>query len=294
MEAPSTTTVSIGILCYNQQDGIAAVIESALAQTRRAEEILVVDDGSTDGSAEVISAFRDVRLIVHDRNRGRAAARTTLLEEAAHDVVAYLDGDTLAAPDLVERLLAVYEDPEVAAAAGIVVETSINTDCDRWRARNGTRQEISGPDPDTKVLFGWGLSCRREIGLKNGGFRPGGEDVDFSYRLHLAGHRLVRTPDVRVYHTRTDDRRSLAGMMYRWSFNGYVAFARNGDRRIAPHLWRLVKRVPRQFSHDLFIEPDTRLAVITLAMIWPELRGLFDAPRYLRSGDPTWPRIQGL
>lgn len=294
METSETPTISIGILCYNQRDIIPAVIESARAQSLPADEILVVDDGSDDGSAEVISQIADVRLIAHERNRGRAAARTTLLRSATCDVLAYLDGDTLAAPDLLEHLRAAYASRDIAAVAGIVIETSLDTIWDRWRARNGTRQDLAGPDRDAKVLFGWGLSCRREIGLQAGGFRPGGEDVDFSYRLHLAGHRLVRTPDVRVFHTRIDSRKSLASMVYRWSFGGYVAFARNGDRRFRPHLARLVGRVVRQLRHDLLTEPDVRLAAVTLAMIWPELCGLFDAPRYLRGGSQSWPRAPGL
>ncbi|MGH3219446.1 MAG: glycosyltransferase [Streptosporangiaceae bacterium] len=287
-------TVSIGILCYNQRDVISEVIESALRQSRPADEVLVVDDGSDDGSPAVVSKYAGVRLIVHQRNLGRAAARTTVLEHARCDVVAYLDGDTVAAPDLLQHLLAAYADPDVAAVAGVVSETRVDTIWDRWRARNGTRQDLSRPDADAKVLFGWGLSCRREIGLRLGGFRPAAEDIDFSYRLYLAGHRLMRTPDARVFHTRTDDHKSLAGMVYRWSFGGYVAFARNGDRRYGPHLQRMIRRVAGQLRNDLLIEPDVRLAAVTLLMIVPELRGLVDAPRYLRKGSATWPRIPGL
>jgi GT2 family glycosyltransferase len=294
MTTTEPSTVSIGILCYNQRDEISEVIESALAQSRRPDEVLVVDDGSDDGSTAVISRYPGVQLLVHQRNRGRAAARTTLLEHASGDVVAYLDGDTVAASDLLEHLLAAYADPHVAAVAGVVIETCERTIWDRWRARNGTRQDLARPDDNAEVLFGWGLSCRREVGLRIGGFRAAAEDVDFSLRLRRAGHRLVRTPDARVYHRRTDDRRSLAAMVYRWSFGGYVAIARNGDRRYRPHLQRLIRRVVRQLRHDLLIEPDVRLAAVTLLMIVPELWGLADAPRFLRSGGATWHRVPGI
>jgi hypothetical protein len=73
-----------------------------------------------------------------------------------------------------------------------------------------------------------------------------------------------------------------------------VAIARNGDRRYRPHLQRLIRRVARQLRHDLLIEPDVRLAAVTLLMIPPEVWGLADAPRFLRSGAATWHRVPGI
>ena len=273
--------VSIGILCFNQGDLIADVIASAQRQTRPADEILVVDDGSTDDSVEVVRRSAGVRLVEHGTNRGRAAARTTLLEAADGDLLVYLDGDTLAAPDLVEQLLPEYADPEVAAVGGVVDETLLVTVWDRWRARHGTSRDASAPDRDAKVLYGWALSCRREAVLAVGGFRPGSEDIDLSIRLRTPTTRLVLQPAARVLHRRSDDWRGIRGYAYRLSFGAYVAFARNGDPRLGPHLRRLLRRTMAQLRRDLFIEREPAIAAVTLALLPTSVLGLLRGRRYV-------------
>lgn len=277
--------VSLGILCYNQAEGIGAVIESALAQTRAPEEVVVVDDGSCDGSLDAIGRFPGVRVVVHPSNMGRAAARTTLLRAACGDIVVYLDGDTAAAPDLVEELLLEYADPRVGAVGGIVHERLVLTIWDRWRQRHGTRHPGLGRDSDASLLFGWGLSCRREVALAIGGFRPGAEDIDLSLRLRDHGHRLVLTPRAQVYHMRSDSFRTVQSMLFRWGSGCYVAFARNGDTRIHPHVTRVVRRLAERLRDDLVVEPDWALALASLALAPWEMAGIIDGVRYVGSGE---------
>src|SRR5947207_1850480 len=96
------------ILCYQQADIIGDTIEAALNQSRLPDEVLVVDDGSEDGSADVARSCSAVRLLRHEANLGRTAARNTLLAAATGDIVVYLDGDSIAEPTLFETLLAEY------------------------------------------------------------------------------------------------------------------------------------------------------------------------------------------
>src|SRR5437016_5128593 len=85
--------VSILIPCFNAERWIGQCIESALAQTWSEKEIIVLDDGSTDGSLDQIRKFDGVIRWETSRNRGSSAARNRLLELASGEWLQYLDAD---------------------------------------------------------------------------------------------------------------------------------------------------------------------------------------------------------
>lgn len=98
--------MSVLIPCHNAERWIGAAIESVLAQTWRETEIVVVDDGSTDGSLEVIRQFGGRIQWETGPNRGAAAARNRLLKLAQGEWVQYLDADDWLIPDKIERQIA--------------------------------------------------------------------------------------------------------------------------------------------------------------------------------------------
>lgn len=101
--------VSVIVCAYNAQDYIAQTLDSLLSQTYRDIEILIVDDASSDDTPAICQhyATRDprVRITRHSENRGVAHARKTGLVQAAHDLHTFIDGDDIAMPTMVERLL---------------------------------------------------------------------------------------------------------------------------------------------------------------------------------------------
>jgi glycosyltransferase involved in cell wall biosynthesis len=90
----SRLTITAAITTYNQAPFIGATIESVLAQTRPADDIVVVDDGSTDQTPEVVAKYSDVR-VIRQQNRGIAGARNRAVREARGELVAFLDGDDI-------------------------------------------------------------------------------------------------------------------------------------------------------------------------------------------------------
>ena len=96
--------VSIVIPVYNAQRYVRLTVESALAQTYRDIEILVVDDGSSDRSVEICQQFNDSRIqIIQQENRGLSGARNTGIRNAAGQYIAFLDADDLWVPEKVEK-----------------------------------------------------------------------------------------------------------------------------------------------------------------------------------------------
>jgi GT2 family glycosyltransferase len=96
--------VSILIPAYNSEEWIAESLQSAIDQTWRRKEIIVVDDGSTDRTAEVARQFASEGVtVVSVENRGAAAARNRALQLSKGDYIQWLDADDLLAPDKIER-----------------------------------------------------------------------------------------------------------------------------------------------------------------------------------------------
>ena len=96
--------VSILIPCYNAEKWIAETIQSALDQTWQNKEIIVVDDGSSDGSLSIAQKFSSSKVaVISQKNRGASSARNLALRKAQGDFIQYLDADDLLAADKIER-----------------------------------------------------------------------------------------------------------------------------------------------------------------------------------------------
>jgi glycosyltransferase involved in cell wall biosynthesis len=93
--------VSVVIVCYNQAEFLGEAIESALRQSYRALDVLLVDDGSTDDTAEIASRYPKVRYI-RQHNRGLASARNTGLRHSTGEYVVFLDADDRLLPRAIE------------------------------------------------------------------------------------------------------------------------------------------------------------------------------------------------
>ncbi len=101
--------VSVIIPCYNTEAFLAETIESVLAQTRPAAEILVIDDGSTDRTREVAASFGTRITLQSKPNGGPASARNLGMRRATGEYLAFLDGDDLWYPEKLERQVATME-----------------------------------------------------------------------------------------------------------------------------------------------------------------------------------------
>ena len=119
--------VSIITPTYNHALYIGRCLESVLAQTEPRWEQIVIDDGSTDGTAEIVNQFTDARIrYVTQRHRGIAGlgdAYNLALRMARGEYVAVLEGDDFWPQDKLERQLPEFEDPEVVLSWGLAAET---------------------------------------------------------------------------------------------------------------------------------------------------------------------------
>ncbi len=110
--------VSILMPCYNAERCVAAAVQSALDQTWPNKEIIVVDDGSTDGSGEILESFRGRGVkVIHQENKGQCAAANRAFKESNGDYIKFFDADDLLKPKTVELQMTRIENCETAVAS---------------------------------------------------------------------------------------------------------------------------------------------------------------------------------
>ncbi len=181
--------VSIIIPCYNGEAFLQEAIESALGQSYRRVEVLVVDDGSTDRSAEIACAF-PVRYFYHS-NRGLCATRNVGLRESKGSYIVFLDADDRLKPDAIETGLSVLiERPECAMAVGdhqFVCPDRLHVAASRKECLSSMHYEAllksNFIEMISSVLF------RRSVLEEMGGFNPEfrvAEDYDLYLRIARA------------------------------------------------------------------------------------------------------------
>jgi glycosyltransferase involved in cell wall biosynthesis len=186
-----TPLATIVIAAYNAERTLARAIESALAQDYEPLEVLIVDDGSTDTTAEVARSFTDVRY-VHQENRGPSAARNRGLQEASGEYTAFLDADDEALPTKM-RLQVGYllGHPEVGCTLGRqeVVDGGEPPD---WVGHDSVFGDLAG-------IPLMSLVARRDTLLELGGFDSSlriAEDRDLLVRMREHGIRIEVIPEV--------------------------------------------------------------------------------------------------
>lgn len=201
-----TPAVSILIPAHNAADWIAQAVESSLAQGREVE-VIAVDDGSTDGTAERLRAF-DGRIRWESvLNRGAPAARNRLLELARAEWVQYLDADDYLLPGKIAGQFAALN---WHSASGGEVDVLYGPETIEWHAPPGqarevhhTVQEIPEPRDPWILLALWRLPqtgaplWRRQALLDVGGWRQGQpccQEHELYLRLLMAGKRFVYDP----------------------------------------------------------------------------------------------------
>lgn len=197
-------TISVIIPTYNRQGTVGEAIESVLRQTAKAHEIIVVDDGSSDGTSGVLNLFaRDIVLIRQD-NAGVSAARNAGLSRATGSWVAFLDSDDVFLPNWLELI----ESQRAAARAGVHIADHMFEGPGYEKSLFEIRGFAFPPGTSTlverplqHVISGLSLNsmaCRLDWMRAVGGFNPTirmYEDLDVMAKLALRGPWLF-TPQV--------------------------------------------------------------------------------------------------
>lgn len=206
---PSKTrhTFSVIVCTRNGAARISSGLHAIAALTGGPFETIVVNDGSTDETAEIIAReFPKVRLINLSPS-GLSAARNTGAQQATGEILVYTDDDCLPDHEWLVRLDRAFANPAIAAAGGpnlppharSAEEAIVN-------AAPGAPSHVLIDDTRAEHLPGCNFAVRRDVFYEIGGFNPAfrtaGDDVDFCWRLLDAKHELAFVPGAFVWHHR--------------------------------------------------------------------------------------------
>ncbi|MEU6379982.1 bifunctional polysaccharide deacetylase/glycosyltransferase family 2 protein [Streptomyces sp. NPDC046909] len=224
-----TGPVSVIVPAYNEKECIANTLKS-LAQSTHPIEIIVVDDGSTDGTSEISRqaayelGMTNVR-VIRQENAGKPAALNNGVRNASYDIVIMMDGDTVFEPDAVHQLVQPFADPEVGAVAG--------------NAKVGNRNTVIGAWQHIEYVMGFNLdrrmydllrcmptipgaigAFRRDAVLQVGGMSEDtlAEDTDITIAMHRAGWRVVYQEHAKAWTEAPGSLKQLWSQRYRWSY----------------------------------------------------------------------------
>jgi cellulose synthase/poly-beta-1,6-N-acetylglucosamine synthase-like glycosyltransferase/peptidoglycan/xylan/chitin deacetylase (PgdA/CDA1 family) len=219
------TPVSVIVPAYNEEKGIAATIESLL-RTRQRLEIIVVDDGSSDRTAQIARGYaRHGVRVISQHNAGKPAALNAGIAQAHCPILVLLDGDTVFEPDAIPRLAAYFADPTVGAVSGNAKVGNRKGLIGRWQhieyvvGFNLDRRfyDLAGCMPTVPGAIG---AFRREALERVGGVSDDtlAEDTDLTMAILRDGWRAVYAPDAVAWTEAPASLGQLWKQRYRWSY----------------------------------------------------------------------------
>lgn len=226
--------VTVYVPCYNGASFLPDVLPALMSQTQPVTEIILVDDGSADSSAELAEAIHakyfdlpthpwPVRVVRHGVNKGLAAARNTGVREARTALVASVDADVKAEPTWLAELVREFEqNPAIAGVGGHLSEGCTATLADRWRDAHMRQSWGDERVERPPFLYGANTCFKRDVLLANPydeRLRTNAEDVKLCEAIRER-NLLVYTPRARCIHLRQDSLTSILRTNWRWHYPG--------------------------------------------------------------------------
>ena len=254
----SQPTVSVVILAHNRRDAIGVVLERLRAVP--VDEVIVVDSGSTDGTADVARAFGGNVRVLEAGGNVAIAGRNIGARAATGDFLLMLDDDSYPLPGAVEALLQVFATtPRLAVAGGLIRDVDADGNLVKldgpgtfdWWLRGGRRQQAAPADGWPCFFFPeGGCMIRRAAYLEVGGFfEPyffGTSEVDLATRLIAAGWDVRYVPSAAFDHMKAQSGRTGGGLMRRMRVRNQIwYFALRFPFSMA------VRRIPAYLLFDL-------------------------------------------
>ena len=236
--------VSVVIAAYNEAKVINKTIATLLASDYPDLDILVVDDGSKDGTAQTVrDAYGDhPRVTVLEKeNGGKASALNIGIKACRGEIIVALDADTLFAPDTVSKLVRHFADPAIGAVSGNVKVGNRNNLLTIWQAveyitsQNFDRRAFDLLNCITVVPGAVG-AWRKDAVILAGLYSSQtlAEDTDLTFKIRKLGYRIVTDNAALAYTEAPDTLRNLAKQRFRWAFGTLQCLWKHRDALLNP------------------------------------------------------------
>ena len=201
--------MSIIIPTFNGASRINNCLDALLKQTaERDAEILVINDGSTDNTADVVTRHAGIRL-VSQANAGPAAARNRGASEARGTIILFTDDDCVPMPNWLDAMIKPFDDPEVVGAKGVYRSHQKSLVARFVQVEYEDRYRMMADLESIDFIDTYSAAFRRDRFLEMTGYDTSfpvacAEDVELSYRMSARGWKMKFVPTAIVYHTHPD------------------------------------------------------------------------------------------
>jgi len=266
-------SASIVIPTFNGASRIRNCLDSLVTQTTgRDVEILVVDDGSTDNTASVVSTYSSVRLITQ-ANAGPAAARNRGALEALGKILLFTDDDCVPMPDWLEAMLEPFKDPGMVGAKGVYRTHQKSLAARFVQIEYEDKYRLMAGLANIDFIDTYSAAFRRERFLEMTGYDTSfpvacAEDVELSYRMSARGWKMKFVPAAIVYHTHPGTFSSYLKKKYKFAFWRVLAVRKNPGKGVKD------SHTPQIMKLQLLFAPALLLAVVFDLTLRPTVSGV--------------------
>jgi cellulose synthase/poly-beta-1,6-N-acetylglucosamine synthase-like glycosyltransferase/peptidoglycan/xylan/chitin deacetylase (PgdA/CDA1 family) len=237
-------SVTVLIPAHNEESVIVQTVQSVLVSDLHGIHVIVVDDGSSDRTLELLQSNfggNDSVQIIDQVNRGKAAALNNALTHAKTDFVVTIDADTEIEPDAIRKLLRHFSDPKVGAVAGNVKVGNRSRWLTRWQAleyitsQNMEKRAFDLLNCITVVPGALG-AWRREAIEAVGGITADtvAEDADLTIAIRRLGWRVTYDEEAIAWTEAPETPGQLIRQRFRWTFGTLQSFWKHGDTLFRP------------------------------------------------------------
>ena len=242
--------ISVIVAAYNSRRTMGPCLASLFALNHPGYEVIVVDDGSTDGTPEICAAFESVRLIRLNRG-GPSRARNVGIEAARGEILAFTDSDCIVSRDWLQELEKGFTDRGVAGVGGNQVSPEGESEFGRsvqefFRAIGFVTDYITLDKTlrETSHNPSCNSAYRKSVLEEVGGFAEDQfpcEDLELDLKIRRLGYRLIYNPDAVVGHFRPGSYAGLARMMRRYGSGEWLLWRKHGFfRKLDYEPWILI------------------------------------------------------
>ncbi len=255
--------LTVIVPAYNEAASIADTVRSIQAQSVHIREILVVDDCSTDDTGDVARACGAIVLRPPCNTGSKAGAQNFALRSVRTGFAMAIDADTTLAPDAIEKLMAAFKDPKVAAACGFVIPR-------HFTFYKPIQDYYQKPLISSGCFSAYRTAMLRETGGWSN--RTLAEDVDLTWRFYAQGHQVRFIPEAVCYPIEPHDFTFMRKQLRRWS-HGFV-------QNVMLH-WRTILNIRYLRSAVAVAFWDATFASLAYLVLLPLLALLFMTPIFL-------------
>jgi len=218
--------VSFYIPAYNAQKTIKYAIDSLLAQTYKIDEIILIDDNSSDNTLDIVKKYNFIKIIKNQYNLGLGYNRNLAIKNCQNEIVGSIDADVELHKSWLEILIKEINKKNIIMCGGKMIEKKIDNQINLWRAKYYSQNWGNKLIIDPPYLYGCNTLLKKSAWKKIDGYdeklKTNGEDIEFIKNLRSKlNNKIVYQPEAECFHLQDDNIDSLSKRIWRYHSFAY-------------------------------------------------------------------------